>query len=72
MREYRPVVLPLAVISMVWAFSLYENIIALAKAVAKPSINTFILYLLLPLLLLLVTLVREKIAGRRQTGEKND
>lgn len=72
LREYRPVVLPLAVICIAWAFSLYENIIALAKAVANASINIFILYLLLPLLLLLVTLVRENIAGRRQTGEKND
>ena len=72
LREYRPVVMPLAVICMAWAFGVYHNIIELTRAIDRPQFYIIALSLLAPLLLLLVTLVREKTAGRRQAGDKNN
>lgn len=67
LKEIRPVVLALGTIAVVWSFSLFENITELEASVSTTSPRVLLMYFGIPLFLLVLTWLKEKL-HKRQLG----
>ncbi|NLN07069.1 MAG: endospore germination permease [Firmicutes bacterium] len=66
LRQYRPVVFPLGILVAVFCFLFFENIVEITEGIKSVAPKVYaIYYLVLPLLLVIITVVREKIFGHK-------
>lgn len=70
--QYRPLVLPLGVFIAALSITLFENVVELEEKLGAPSVELLIRLLVIPVLLILVTVTREKLFGAEFGRKKSD